>query len=97
MFTIDREFFRKLGSYDPGLKLYGAENLELSFKVRTVDAILSSKTEIFSQNCVSSIVTTLVVLLCDYVTDLDVWRSADADALLTRGSRVPTANALHRE
>ena len=62
LFTIDRVFFRKLGYYDPGLKLYGAENLELSFKVRTVDTILPSKTEHFNHNFVSSIVTKFNVL-----------------------------------
>ena len=33
LFTIDANFFRHIGFYDPGLELYGAENLELSFKV----------------------------------------------------------------
>ena len=33
LFTIDAEWFRKLGYYDPELAYYGGENLELSFKV----------------------------------------------------------------
>jgi hypothetical protein len=34
LFSIDRAYFEKLGSYDPGFDIWGGENLELSFKVR---------------------------------------------------------------
>ncbi|RCN34616.1 ricin-type beta-trefoil lectin domain protein [Ancylostoma caninum] len=33
LFSIDRAFFEKLGTYDPGFHIWGGENLELSFKV----------------------------------------------------------------
>lgn len=32
-FSIDREFFFEIGSYDEGLDVWGSENLELSLRV----------------------------------------------------------------
>lgn len=33
LFSIDRKYFYELGAYDPGLDVWGGENMEISFKV----------------------------------------------------------------
>ncbi|KAL1237505.1 Polypeptide N-acetylgalactosaminyltransferase [Trichinella spiralis] len=33
LFSIDKQYFQHLGTYDPGFDIWGGENLELSFKV----------------------------------------------------------------
>ena len=34
LFTIDREYFYQLGTYDEGMDVWGAENLEMSLRVQ---------------------------------------------------------------
>ncbi|CDW57855.1 Glycos transf 2 and Glyco transf 7C domain contai ning protein [Trichuris trichiura] len=35
LFSVDRQYFFDIGAYDEGMKIWGAENLELSFRVWT--------------------------------------------------------------
>lgn len=36
-FVVDREYFGEIGLLDPGMEVYGGENIELGMRVRTPD------------------------------------------------------------
>lgn len=38
-FVVDREYFGDIGLLDPGMEVYGGENIELGMRVRTKDSL----------------------------------------------------------
>lgn len=40
LFSIDRDFFFEIGSYDEGMLIWGGENIEMSIRVRKEKIVL---------------------------------------------------------
>ena len=45
LFSIDREYFYEIGSYDEGMDIWGGENLEMSFRVSKINCKIESVTK----------------------------------------------------
>ena len=43
LFSIDRDYFYEVGSYDEGMDIWGGENLEMSFRVRISNILADHK------------------------------------------------------
>ena len=81
LFSISKEYFEYLGAYDPGMDIWGGENLELSFRVCAGNLLkLLKRTDLFA---ISTNHQNVVVL------GVDVWRLIRNHSMLTCGTHIP--------
>jgi len=52
LFAVNRKYFYEIGAYDPGMAVWGGENLEISFRVCMSVSVLHGIISL-SWNCVT--------------------------------------------
>ena len=60
LFSMDRQYFVHLGTYDKGMEIWGGENLEMSFRVSFV---LYNSSYLFSNLCLEYQLCFLIILI----------------------------------
>ena len=50
LFSISREYFAHIGTYDPGMDIWGGENLELSFRVSVICVCFYQSVHLYFRN-----------------------------------------------
>lgn len=94
LFSISKEYFYQIGSYDEEMEIWGGENIEMSFRVRRQPAaILRSSLLSFMSlswwGCVWLHVASV------WPAGVAVWRAAGDHSLLRCRSRVPHKKSTH--
>lgn len=95
LFSIDKKYFYELGSYDPGLDVWGGENMEISFKVYHSSNICMN----IGHRCLGTSLTCLLVLCVAILNRSGCaegksrlspaleWDTSSADRILTNSPR----------
>lgn len=93
-FSVDRDFFFEIGSYDEGMDIWGSENVELAFRVRKylklfrslfLEREVNSNTLTFQNNLIISNKNRL---------GLAVWRISGNTSMLSSWSFVQNFNVF---